>query len=612
MREKSSVEYSDLPNRPTSSNLRILRNVLPLLKPYKLPIAIALVSLLLAALSTLGIGIGVKTLVDRAFREEDSTGLTYSLLLLLGCVIVMAIASFGRTYYVSWLGERVIADLRQKTFRHLLTLDVGYFEMIRPGELMSRLTTDTTLIQIVVGTSAALALRNFMIIIGGGVMMLITSPTLTLYATLIVPLVLIPLISLGRRVKNQSRKTQDSIAQLSGFLEESLSSIRTCYAFNHELRETQNFRNSSEANFTISVHQLLLKSWLTFLVMILVFTAVMGLLWVGGQNVLEGTMTAGQLSSFLVYAVMVAGSMGSFSEIAADLQRAAGAAERLFDIISTPSKIKAPANSRLLPSTPRGIVAFHNVSFAYPNNPKHPILNNVTLSIAPGEKVAIVGPSGSGKSTILSLLLRFFDPQSGSIYVDGLDIKDVPLDDLRGRFGIVPQDPMIFSGSLYENILYGHPNATETEVWQAAEAAYLTDFIKTLPEGIHTLLGTRGVRLSGGQKQRLAIARVILRQAPILLLDEATSALDAQSEKFIQESLKKIMMTRTTLVVAHRLATVLKADRIVVLNRGGIEAVGTHAELISEDGLYRRLATLQFTDSLNMNDRRYEDRALWG
>ena len=415
MREKSSVEHSELPPRPTSSNIRILKNILPLLKPYKLPMAIALIALFLAALSTLGIGIGVRTLVDRAFREEDPTGLSYSLLLLLGCVIVMAVASFGRTYYVSWLGERLIADLRQKTFRHLLTLDVGYFEMVRPGELMSRLTTDTTLIQIVVGTSAALALRNLMIVVGGGIMMLITSPSLTLLSTLIVPLVLIPLIVLGRRVKGQSKKNQDSIAQLSGFLEESLSSIRTCYAFNHELREIQNFRHSSESNFNISVRQLLLKSWLTFLVMILVFTAVTGLLWIGGQNVLEGIMTPGQLSSFLLYAVMVAGSMGSFSEIMADLQRAAGAAERLFDILATPSKIKTPANSRLLPATPRGIVAFHNVSFAYPNNPKHPILNNVTLSISPGEKVAIVGPSGSGKSTILSLLHRFFDPQSGSI-----------------------------------------------------------------------------------------------------------------------------------------------------------------------------------------------------
>lgn len=612
MREKSSVEYTTLPHRQTSSKISVLRHIIPFLRPYKLPIAIAFVALILAALSTLGVGFGVKTLVDRAFRDEDSAGLTHSLLFLLGCVIVMAVASFGRTYYVSWLGERLITDLRQKVFRHLLSLDVGYFEMVRPGELMSRLTTDTTLIQIVVGTSVALALRNFMIVIGGGIMMLITSPMLTLLSTLIVPLVLIPLLVLGRRVKNQSRKTQDSIANLSGYLEESLSSIRTCYAFNREPEEIQNFRNAAEVNFDISVHQLFLKSVLTFLVMILVFTAVTGLLWIGGQNVLEGTMTAGQLSSFLLYAVMVAGSMGSFSEISADLQRAAGAAERLFDILSTPSKIKAPANSRLLPATARGIIAFHNVCFSYPDNPKQSILNNITLSIAPGEKVAIVGPSGSGKSTTLSLLLRFFDPQSGSIYVDGLDIKDVPLDDLRSRFGIVPQDPMIFSGSLYDNILYGRPMATETEVWQAAEAAYLTDLIKILPEGIHTVLGPRGVRLSGGQKQRLAIARVILRQAPILLLDEATSALDAESEQFIQESLKKIMMTRTTLVVAHRLATVLKADRIVVLNKGGIEAVGTHAELISEDGLYRRLATLQFTDSLNINDRRYEDRALWG
>lgn len=612
MREKSSVEIQELPSRLPSSNIKILKRVLPFLKPYKLSILISLVALLLAAISTLGIGIGVRNLVDRAFQEETSTGLLHVLLFLLGCVSLMALASFGRTYYVSWLGERLMSDLRQRTFNHLLTLDVGFFETIRPGELISRLTTDTTLIQIVIGTSAALAVRNLLIIIGSGIMMLITSPTLTALSILIVPVALMPIIFMGKRVKKQSRKTQDTIAQLSGYLEESLGSIRTCYAFNQETREKSNFKHACEIHFQTAIQQLYLKSSFTFIVMILVFSMVTGILWIGGQSVIHGDLTPGQLSSFLLYAIMAAGSIASFSEIYADLQRAAGAADRLFCILETTPKISEATTQRLLPNTSRGIIAFHNVCFAYPDNPRRTILNNITFSVAPGEMIAIVGPSGSGKSTTLSLLLRFFDPQSGSIYVDGLDTKDVSLTQLRQRFGIVPQDPMIFSGSLYDNILYGKPNASEKEIWEAAKAAHLIDLIKELPNGINTQLGSRGIRLSGGQKQRLAIARVLLRQAPILLLDEATSALDAESEQAIQTSLKLLMKERTTLVIAHRLATVLKADRIIVLNKGKIESVGTHAELISEDGLYRKLAMLQFTDSLNMENRAPENRALWG
>ncbi|WP_010299980.1 ABC transporter transmembrane domain-containing protein [Candidatus Odyssella thessalonicensis] len=611
MREKSSVERSQLPERQISSNLTVLKLFLPYLSPYKGQITLGLISLLLATLSTLGIGLVFTSLIDHAFSQESLTALNQSILLMIGCVAIMAVASFGRTYFVSWLGERVVADLRQRFFSHLLRLEVGFFEMTRPGELISRLTTDTTLIQIVIGNSAALALRNLLLFIGGASMMLAMSVKLTLISVLIVPLILIPLVIFGKRVKVGSRHAQDSVGDLSGFLEEALSSIRSCFAFNRESVEQAVFKKLVDTTFACATQHLLMRSWLTFSVMMLVFLGVSGLLWLGGQDVVLGTLSAGQLASFLFYALMVAGAAASFSEIYADLQRAAGASERIFEILSIQPKPQPSSKLRSLPREARGTLALHNINFAYPNNPQRPILHNFTLSVAPGEKVALVGPSGSGKSTVLSLLLRFFEPQSGAIYVDGVDVKEAPLSQVRERFGIVPQEPMIFSGSLYENILYARPSASETEIWNAIEGAHLLDVVKALSQGIHTQLGTRGVRLSGGQRQRVAIARVILRNAPILLLDEATSALDAESEAAIQESLKRLMVTKTTLVVAHRLATVLKSDRIVVLNKGYVEAVGTHAELITEDGLYRRLATLQFTDSLNLSERQKENRALW-
>jgi ATP-binding cassette subfamily B protein len=611
MREKSSVEINKIPDRQKSQNLSILKKFLPYLSPYKSQIILGILSLLLATLSVLCIGIGVRSLIDQAFTPENSFALDQAILFMVISVIVMAVASFGRTYFVSWIGERVMTDLRQQVFSHLLKLDVGFFEMLRPGEIMSRLTTDTTLVQIVIGNSAALALRNLLLLVGGGAMMLVMSIKLTLLSTLIVPLILIPLLVFGKRVKRGSRHTQDSMADLSGFLEESLGSIRSCYAFGRESTEQASFKLLGEATFSRSAHYLLMRSWLTFLVMVLVFLGVSGLLWIGGRDVLTGHLSAGQMASFLFYALTAAGSMASFSEIYADLQRAAGASERIFEILATQPKIEQRSKLRSLPSEARGTLALHNVCFAYPSNLKQEILDSVTLSLAPGEKVAIVGPSGSGKSTILSLLLRFFDPQAGSIYLDGIDLKDAPLDQVRARFGVVPQDPMIFSGSLYDNILYGNPQANETDIWNALEAAHLLELVKRLPDGIHTQLGTRGVRLSGGQKQRVAIARVILRNAPILLLDEATSALDAESEAAVQDSLKRLMATKTTLVVAHRLATVLTSDRIVVLNKGRVEAMGTHAELITEDGLYRRLATLQFTDSLTVSAKQKGQKILW-
>lgn len=612
MREKSSVEYTTKSQRPSSQNVSVLKAFFPYILKYKIQILLGILSLVLATLSVLGIGLGVRSLVDHAFTQENSRALDRAILFMLGSVLVMALSSFGRTYYVSWLGERVMTDIREAVHSHLLKLDVGYFEMVRPGEMISRLTADTTIIQILIGNSAALAIRNILLFIGGSAMMLTMSLKLSALSLLIIPLVILPLVAFGKRVKSGAKATQDAVADLSGYLDESLGSIRTCHAFQREDYDILQFKTISNRAFWRSEKYLSSRSWLTFLVMTFVFVGVSGLLWIGGQDVLTGAMTAGQLTSFLFYALTAAGSVASFSEIYADLQRAAGAAERLLEILNTEPKIETSPKSRPLPLKSHGTVALHNVCFSYPSTPGKDILRDVTLSIAPGEKVAIVGPSGSGKSTILSLLLRFYDPTAGSIYVDGIDIKDAPLAQLRSRFGIVPQDPMIFSGSLYDNILYANPCATETQVWNALEAAQLMDVVRDLPDSIHTQLGARGIRLSGGQKQRLALARVFLRDAPILLLDEATSALDAHSEALIQDSLKTLMATKTTLVVAHRLATVLKSDKIIVLNKGHVDAVGTHAELIADEGLYRKLAMLQFTDSLNPPENKKAKKVFFG
>ena len=598
MREKNLSEQKSFSTRPPG-DMGQLQFLSPFLSPYKLYLFVSFLSLFVVSAMVLSLGWGVRFLIDHGFTEESSYSLHSILLALLACVIILSLASFGRSYLAAYIGEKVAGDIRRSLFSHLLTLEVGFFEFSKPGELISRFTADIMLIHILIGTCTAVALRNIALLIGGVTMMAFTSFSLTLYSMAVVPLILIPIISFGKRVKLLSAKAQDSMGAIGGFLDETLNGIRTCQAFTHEQYDRTQFNRYNEDVVKAAQKRLLLKGSLSSLVMILVFCGISFIIGVGGYDVLNDELTAGDLCSFLFYAVVVAASAGSFSEIISDFHRAAGASQRLKEVLATAPLITSPPNPRSLPSSSHGVIALHNVNFAYSSNREQWVLKNFTLSVAPGEKVAIVGPSGAGKSTVLSLLLRFYDPQSGCVYIDGIDCREARLTDLRSRISFVSQDPIIFSKTLYENILYACPSASEADVWKAAEAAHLTDVIKNLPQGIYTPLGHRGVTLSGGQKQRLAIAQAILRKGSILLLDEATSALDAESEHMIQDSLKRLMSSRTTVVVAHRLATVLNADRIIVMNQGKIEEVGTHADLISEDGLYRRLATLQFIDSFD-------------
>jgi len=585
-------------SEPSSArrDYRALRRLLGFIRPYRLQVATALVALTVAAGTVLVFGAGLRWLVDRGFAAGDPALLDRALVGLLVVIAVLALSMYGRSYLVSWLGERVTADIRRAVFDNLLRLSPGFYETTRTGEVMSRLSSDTTVVQTIVGSSASQLLRNVILFTGGTVMMAVTSPKLTGLVFVVVPLVVSPIIIFGRRVRGLSRESQDRLGDAGADIDETLNAIRTVQAFNREAADSERVGQRIEAAFQAALRRTRARSLLAALVILLVFSAVGAILWIGGHDAIAGRISAGELSAFVFYAVVVAGSVGVISEFAADVQRAAGAAERLFELLDAVPAIAAPREPQHLPSPARGAIAFEQVSFRYPSRPEQLALADFSVAIAPGDRIALVGPSGAGKTTVFNLLLRFYDPESGSVRLDGVDLQRADPAEIRARIGIVAQDATIFAADVIDNIRYGRPGATDAEVRRAADAAAATEFIERLPQGYRTYLGERGVRLSGGQRQRIAIARALLRDPAVLLLDEATSALDAESERLVQQALDRVMDGRTVLIIAHRLATVLKAQRIAVLDQGRLVALGDHAALLRQGGLYARLAALQFVD----------------
>ncbi|MFN3971419.1 MAG: ABC transporter transmembrane domain-containing protein [Gemmobacter sp.] len=584
-------------DRAKSKRVGALRGLVPFMRPYRAGFGLALAALVLTAMVSLALPLAVRRVVD-GFGADNAALLDQYFAAALGIAALLAVGTGLRYYLVTRLGERVVADIRRALFDRVLGMSPTFFERILTGEVLSRITTDTTLILSVMGSSVSVALRNVLLLSGGLIALMLTSAKLTGLVLLIVPAVIVPIVVLGRRLRVLSRENQDWIAQSSGNASEALSSVQTVQAFTHEAASRSAFGRMTERSFDTALKRVQTRAVMTVIVIFLVFCGIVGVLWVGARDVRAGTMTPGELIQFLIYAVMVAGSVGALSEIWGELQRAAGATERLVELLTVEDAVQDPAQPVSLPRPVRGEIAFHAVQFRYPARPEVSALDGVDLIVRPGETVALVGPSGAGKTTILQLLLRFYDPQSGRVTIDGVDIARMTRAEFRSAIAMVPQDPVIFAASARENIRFGRPDATEAEVEAAARAAAAHDFLMALPQGYETYVGERGVMLSGGQKQRIAIARAILRDAPILLLDEATSALDAESERAVQDAVERLAQGRTTLVVAHRLATVKKADRIVVLDQGRIVAQGTHDALVAEGGLYARLARLQFTDGL--------------
>lgn len=582
--------------REKSKDLRPLSELTKLLAPYSLVAIAALIALIVAAGAVLVIGMGIRFLVDGGFGQGDPGALNHGLRAILIIIVVLALSAFARAYLVSWLSERVVADLRSKVYAHILQFPPNFFESMRSGEVLSRLNADSAIIQAVIGSSITQALRNMILLIGGIILLIMTNPKLTGLVLLAVPFVLVPVILLGRKVRALSRITQDRLADLGAMTSETVGGIATVQACVQEDYERERYRTLSEKVFQAATRQAKYRGMMAAIVIITVFAAISFVLWLGGHDVLAGKISAGSLASFVFYALIVASSAGALSEISGDLQRASGATERLFELLATPSPLPVQEKPVPLPQPVMGRLTFENVHFAYPSRSDEKALDHLDLTLEAGRMTAIVGPSGAGKTTLFQLILRFYDPISGKVALDGLDLTQLDPRDLRAQMGVVPQDPLIFAASVRDNIAYGKQDATDDEVRNAAKAAAADEFIQTLPDQYATYLGERGVRLSGGQRQRIAIARAILADPPILLLDEATAALDAENERFVQMAIEALSPGRTTLVIAHRLATVRNADRILVMENGQIADDGTHDSLMNTSAMYQRLSALQFSD----------------
>ncbi|WP_271949350.1 ABC transporter transmembrane domain-containing protein [Ruegeria faecimaris] len=583
--------------RARSRKIGVLASLWPFMKPYRLQMIGASLALVLTASMTLTLPLAVRRVVDN-FRIEDGELLDWYFLAALGIAAILAVGTGIRYALVTRLGERVVADIRKAVFDRVIGMSPEFYERIMTGEVLSRITTDTTLIQSVLGSSVSIALRNMLMFLGGLVLMLLTSAKLTGMVLLLIPLVVVPILVLGRRLRVISRENQDWIAASSGNAGEALSAVQTVQAFTHEQASRNQFGEMTETSYTVSLRRIQTRAVLTVIVIFLVFSGIVGVLWMGANDVRNGVMTEGVLIQFVIYSIIMAGSVAALSEIWSELQRAAGATERLVELLNAQDTVNDPGQAQAFPAPVRGEIRFDDVTFRYPARPDVVALNELSLTVNPGETVAFVGPSGAGKTTVIQMIQRFYDPDSGRVCLDGIDLRDLDRSNFRRHMALVPQDPTIFAASARENIRFGRLDATDAEVEDAARAAAAHEFISTLPEGYDSFVGERGVMLSGGQKQRIAIARAILRDAPILLLDEATSALDAESERAVQGAVDRLRAGRTTLIVAHRLATVKKADRIIVLENGQIVAQGTHDDLVSQDGLYARLARLQFTDGV--------------
>ncbi len=588
------VEGAPRPEERRKLTLKPLTRLAPYVVRYRGRALAALVALVVAALTTLIVPVAVRRMIDFGFSDRALQLIDSYFAVMIGVVAVLAISSAMRYYLVTTLGERIVADLRSDVFAHLTRLSSSFFDTARTGEIVSRLTADTTQIKSTVGASVSIALRNLLLFLGGAAMMVVTSPRLSLFVLGAIPIIVLPLVGFGRAVRRRGRAAQDTLAEASGYADELIGAVRTLQAFTNEKLAQSRFSAAVERAFAAARDATKARGVLTAVVIFLVFASIVVVLWVGAQDVLAGHITPGRLGQFVLYAVFAAGGLSELSQVWGEIAQASGAAERLFEIIDVEPQIKAPPQPLALPVPARGAVEFKDVSFEYPGRPNAPVLNHVSFRVAPGEKLALVGPSGAGKSTVFQLIQRFYDPVAGTVSFDGVSVTEVDPAALRSRIALVPQDAVIFGTSVRENIRFGRPDATDADIEKAAAAAHASEFVRRLPDGYETQVGERGVTLSGGQRQRIAIARAILREAPLLLLDEATSSLDAESETLVQQALGGLMRNRTSIVIAHRLATVQNCDRILVIDHGRIVEEGTHGSLASSGGLYARLAKLQF------------------